>query len=172
MANVELSSLLERLTLLESEKAVRACMNRYMYLCDNLDVGFDLDELMALFTEEAIWEGRGKRYGKSFGQHVGQAAIRSMFAKYTQPPAHFDTNVHFLTSELISVEGDEAQGSWVLLQTSTFSSGKSQLSSARLSVRFQRENGSWKMSHFQTESLFNRPVKTPWDQPADLPVPE
>ena len=156
----------------EDEHSVRACMNRYMYLCDNLDAGFDLDPLMDLFTEDAVWQGKGKRYGATFGAHEGAEKIRAMFAKYTKPPAHFETNVHFLTSELIDVSGDQAQGSWVLLQTSTFSDGRSQLSSARLTVEFRREGSAWKMSHFQTESLFNRPVKTPWDQPADLPVPE
>ena len=129
-------------------------------------------DLMALFTDDAIWEGRGRRYGKTFGRHQGAEAIRAMFAKYTKPPAHFDTNVHFLTSELIDVQGTEACGGWVLLQTSTIRSGKSQLSSARLTVRFRCEDNDWRISHFQTESLFNRPVKTPWDQPADLPVPE
>ncbi len=166
--------LIQRLTRLEAEQAVRGCMNRYMYLCDNLDVGFNLDDLMVLFTDDAIWEGRGRRYGKSFGRHEGNNAIRGMFAKYTQPPAHFETNVHFLTSELIDVHDDaqSAAASWVLLQTSTFSGGKSQLSSARLNVQFRCAKEQWQISHFQTESLFNRPVHTPWDNPADLPVPK
>lgn len=171
-ARETVASLSKRLRTFEDERAVRACMNRYMYLCDILDVGFPLADLMALFAEGAIWEGRGRRYGKTFGHHEGIEAIRVMFEKYTLPPAHFETNVHFLTSELIDVQGLEANGSWVLLQTSTYSSGKSQLSSARLTVRFQCDQGTWKISHFQTESLFNRPVKTPWDQAADLPVPK
>ncbi|WP_428034338.1 nuclear transport factor 2 family protein [Amphritea sp.] len=166
------ASLSKRLKRFEDEHAIRRCMNRYMYLCDLLDVGFELNDLMALFTKDAVWEGHGRRYGKTFGCHQGADAIQAMFAKYTQPPAHFATNVHFLTSELIDVQEGEASGSWVLLQTSTFSSGKSQLSSARLTVRFRCEQDEWRISHFQTESLFNRPVKTPWDQPADLPVPE
>ncbi|WP_417226904.1 nuclear transport factor 2 family protein [Amphritea sp.] len=166
------ASLSKRLAAFEAEKAVRRCMNRYMYLCDRLDAGFELDDLMVLFTDDAVWEGRGGRYGKTFGCHQGAEAIRAMFAKYTQPPAHFETNVHFLTSELIEVAERDAQGSWVLLQTSTFSSGKSQLSSARLTVSFRCDHGQWRISHFQTESLFNRPVSTPWDQPADLPVPD
>jgi len=166
------ASLSKRLKRFEDEHAIRRCMNRYMYLCDLLDVGFELKDLMALFTEDAVWEGHGRRYGKTFGCHQGVDAIQAMFAKYTMPPAHFATNVHFLTSELIDVQGAEASGSWVLLQTSTFSSGKSQLSSARLTVRFRCEQDEWRISHFRTESLFNRPVKTPWDQPADLPVSE
>ena len=103
----------------EDEHSIRACMNRYMYLCDNLDAGFDLAPLMELFTEDAIWQGKGKRYGATFGAHEGmRKRSEQCFAKYTRPPAHFETNVHFLTSELIEVNRDQAQGSWVLLQTS------------------------------------------------------
>lgn len=166
-----MKALAQRLEALESEQAVRACMNRYMHLCDVLDVGFPLDELMVLFTDDATWEGIGGRYKKSFGRHQGKEAIRAMFAKYTVAPAHFRLNVHYLTSELIRVNGAEAQGSWVLLQPSTFASGKSQLSSARLSVAFRREGTAWRMSRFQTEALFSRPV-TAWDSSEDLPVPD
>lgn len=171
-ARETVASLSKRLKAFEDQQAVRACMNCYMLLCDQLDAGFDLDLLMALFTADAIWEGKGARYANSFGSHQGAEAIRAMFFKYTQPPAHFVTNVHFLTSELIQVKGEEAQGSWVLLQTSTYSNGKSQLSSARLSVTFRCDEGEWRISHFQTESLFNRPVASPWNNPAELPVPE
>lgn len=169
---VKLAELAQKLARFETEHAVRACMNQYMYLCDHLDVGFDLDSLMELFTQDAVWEGKGRRYGASFGSHQGNEVIRAMFAKYIQPPAHFETNVHFLTSELITVQGEDVKGSWVLLQTSSFTDGRSQLSSARLNVDFSYEDGKWRISHFQTESLFNRPVKTPWDNPAELPVPE
>ncbi|MFT3760196.1 nuclear transport factor 2 family protein [Thauera sp.] len=165
-------ALTRRIDALESERAVRACMNRYMYLCDRLDVGFPLDDLMALFTDDATWEGTGGRYKKTFGRHEGKQAIRAMFAKYTVPPAHFRLNVHYLTSELITVDDSSAHGSWVLLQPSTFSSGKSQLSSARLSVVFRKERGAWKIAEFQTEALFSRPVEHPWDASADLPVPD
>lgn len=163
---------LARLEALEAEKAVRACMTRYMALCDDLDEGFDLDPLMDLFTEDAVWEGTG-RYAATFGRQEGRDAVRGMFAKYTVPPAHFRLNVHFLTSEDIVVDGGAALGRWVLLQTSTFASGASQLSSARLTVRFVRcADGAWRMAHFQTRRLFSRPVSAPWDAAADLPVPQ
>jgi hypothetical protein len=96
-----------------------------------------------------------------------------MFATYMVEPAHFALNVHFLTSELIGVEGATASGSWVMLQTSTFASGASHLNSARLSVDFRQdtENGIWRISHFVTENLFSRPVDT-WNSDAHLPVPD
>lgn len=167
-----LQALIERLDALEAEKAVRACMTRYMALCDELDDGFDLTPLMALFTEDAIWEGTG-RYATSFGRQEGATAIRAMFAKYTAPPAHFRLNVHFLTSENIAVTGDEADGGWVLLQTSTFAGGGSQLSAAKITARFRRgPDGAWRIARFQTFRHFSRPVSRPWDAESDLPVPE
>lgn len=167
---VRLDALAQRVEVLESERAVRACMNRYMSLCDRLDVGFPLDDLMDLFTDDATWEGTGGRYRKTFGRHEGRQAIRAMFGKYTEPPAHFRLNVHYPTSELIKVRGGEALGSWVLLQPSTFASGRSQLSGARLSDRFRNEDGTWRMSQFRTEALFSRPVGS-WDSSEELPVP-
>jgi ketosteroid isomerase-like protein len=169
----ELEQLRQRVFALEAARDVSACLHEYMQLCDYLNEGFDLDPLMALFTEDAIWEGKGKRYAATFGRREGREAIRDMFVKYTLPPAHFALNVHFLTSEKVSVQSEtEAEGTWVLLQTATFADGRSQLSSALLNVCFRREEGHWKIAHFCTTSRFNRPVQTPWDNPQPLPVPE
>jgi hypothetical protein len=164
------AELAARVQRFEIEHAVRACMNRYMVLCDALDAATPLDELAGLFTRDARWEGKGARYAKSFGGYQGRDAIRSMFAGYMVEPAHFALNVHFLTSELIQVGEHSASGSWVMLQTSTFASGASHLNAARLSVRFAEEDGQWRMAHFQTENLFGRPVDA-WNSDAPLPVP-
>lgn len=161
-----------RLARLEAEQAIRGCMNRYMVLCDQLGIDSPLDELMGLFAADAIWEGIGNKYAGTFGRVSGQPAIRQMFAKYMVEPAHFALNVHFLTSELIRLEaGDAATGSWVMLQTSTFSSGESHLNAARLTVDFRCDAGIWRMTHFRTENLFSRPVDH-WNAAALLPVPK
>lgn len=167
---IDLQHLRQRLRRFESEYAVRACMNRYMVLCDALCESTPLDELAGLFTEQALWEGKGARYASSFGGYQGREAIRAMFATYMKTPAHFALNVHFLTSELIEVRETDALGSWVMLQTSTFASGDSHLNAARLTVRFAEEQGAWRMAHFQTENLFGRPVSG-WNSEAPLPVP-
>ncbi|MCE4057316.1 nuclear transport factor 2 family protein [Pseudomonas sp. Au-Pse12] len=169
-AQTRFDELQQRLACLESEHAIRACMNRYMALCDALGVGSPLDELAALFTVDALWEGRGARYRDSFGGYRGREAIRAMFARYTVEPAHFALNVHFLTSELIRVRGHVADASWVMLQASSFASGASHLNSARLTVAFALEEGEWRIAHFQTENLFSRPVDH-WNSDAHLPVP-
>lgn len=160
-----------RLDRLESEGAIRACINRYMFLCDTLDARTPLDELAGLFAVDAVWEGIGEKYKGTFGRIEGREAIAAMMAKYMVEPAHFALNVHFLTSETICVHApDAATGSWVMLQTSTFASGASHLNAARLSIDFARQDGVWRMAHFRTENLFSRPV-TAWNASAALPVP-
>lgn len=167
----EIAQLRERLRSFESQQAIRVCINRYMALCDALDAATPLDELALLFTQNAVWEGKGAKYASSFGGYQGRDAIRSMFATYMKTPAHFALNVHFLTSEVIEVDGNQGQGTWVMLQTSTFNDGASHLNAARLVVRFEEEEGQWRMAHFQTENLFSRPVAG-WNSDAPLPVPD
>jgi hypothetical protein len=169
---LNLDSLQQRLTALENEKRVSACMHRYMSLCNDLGPGFELGRLTQMFTEDAVWEGKGKRYATTFGQHVGVDAIETMFAKYTKGPGHFSLNVHLLGNEIITVDGNEASGSWMLMQPSDFIDGKSQLSCAQISAQFRLSGRFCQISHFKTENKFSRPMAEPWDNSAALPVPK
>lgn len=170
--NEYLSKMQSQLHELISQKEISACIHEYMRLCDNLSEGFNLDPLLSLFTTDAIWEGKGERYENAFGRIEGIKNIRLMFDKYTRKPAHFNLNVHFLTNEVIDLEDvKNAHGQWLLLQTSTFNNGNSQLSCAVLDVYF-RFDERWKIKHFMTKSRFNRPVKMSWDSPEKLSVPD
>jgi hypothetical protein len=162
-----------RLQALEAEKQVRLCMNKYMAFCDELDVDFELSALMALFSKDAVWQGLGNRYAKTYGCYEGREAIANMFAGYISAPAHFNLNAHFLCNELIHVDviSLTAAGRWMLIQTSTFGSGKSQLSCAKISAEFVLENQVWQISSFKTQNLFSRPMAAPWDSSASLAVP-
>ena len=168
--SVDVAALSARLDALEAHAAIRAVMADYMRLCDRLDATTPMDELGALFTSDAVWEGTGARYGKAFGGHQGREAIVAMLDAYRRPP-HFTMNAHFLTSEKIAVNGGAAQGQWMMLQTATYSSGTSDLRSARLTVSFQRQISRWQISRFQTENIFLRPIDH-WDGAAALPVPQ
>ena len=165
----------QRVEHFESEHAIRACMNRYMVLCDALDARTPLDELVDLFTKDAVWQGIGQKYRGTYGEIRGREALRRMCAGYMKEPAHFSLNVHFLCSELIELQSaTRGFGSWVMLQTSTFADGRSHLNAARLTVDFARARSSskrWRMSHFRTENLFSRPVDE-WNAPDPVPVPE
>lgn len=160
-----------RLDALETAAAARACLTRYMRLCDVLDGSCDLDELGALFTTDAVWEGRGSRYAEAFGRHVGRAAIAAFIGSHQSPTPHFRSNAHFLTSEAIdAADADGAHGTWLMLQTPTFFDGSSFLMCADLAVDFRREDGRIRMSRFRTTNLWSRPV-APWDRPTAFPIP-
>jgi hypothetical protein len=166
------ADLLRQLQQLRAADAVRACVNRYMALCDRLDAHTPLDELAGLFTADAVWEGGGNRYGKAFGRHEGRERIATMFRGYMTEPPHFALNVHFLCSELIQVDVDAraADAGWTMLQVSTFASGASHLNAAQLSLKLRLDESAWRIAHFRTENLFSRPVSH-WHDAAPLPVP-
>jgi SnoaL-like domain len=157
------ADLLRRLARLEAEQAVRRVMTRYMRLCDQPDAGFPIAELGALFTTDAIWEGGGSTYGVAFGQHEGRGAIMEFIESFRHPKSHFTLNVHFLTSEDIVPNGDMAEGSWIMLQLSTYADGHSSVLSARITARFAIEDDAWRIAHFRTENLFNAPWRRDLD---------
>lgn len=168
----ELKIILKRLNELEAHNQIRNCLNRYMQICDELNMHTDLDELMNLFDHDCIWEGVGEKYSTSFGRLDSWQSLYDMFRAYTKKDAHFVMNAHFVSSEQISIEGSEAVGHWLMLQTSTFKTGASHLNAAKLTIRFkQQADHSWKMKHFQTENILSRPVSH-WTSTDELPVPE
>jgi hypothetical protein len=164
-----IAGLTARLDDLEAQVAIRAVMVDYMRLCDHLDATTPMDELGDLFTEDARWIGKGARYGAAFGAHQGRTAILTLLGSYRTPP-HFAFNAHFLTSEKIKVVGAAAIGEWMMLQTATYSDGRSDLRSARLTVEFIRQTTCWRIHQFETENLFSRAIDR-WDDAGPVPVP-
>ncbi len=162
-------AIFERLDRLESEGAIRRLVARYFAICDDLGPNTPLGELGELFAEDALWEGKG-RYAKAFGQYHGRDAIVTMIRSYCEP-VHFAMTAHFFSSENIMVEGDEASGQWMMLQTSDYTSGTADLRSARLTMRFTRREGIWRIAHFRTENIFSRQVE-PWNDEKKIAVPD
>ncbi|AQZ81359.1 polyketide cyclase [Acinetobacter calcoaceticus] len=169
--DVDMTKLLLRLEQLQAQQEIRNCINRYMEICDALDANTDLNELMNLFDADCIWEGIGEKYAKSFGRYDSWQAIYDMFKSYTKKESHFVMNAHFVGSEQIYIKQNQANASWLMLQTSTFRDGRSHLNAAKLTVRFQQQiEGSWKIKYFQTENIFSRPISH-WHSSAELPLP-
>ena len=115
-------SLLERIEALEA-RVVRAeaqgeilnLKSRYGALADarysrkgarsQLEIDAVVDELAALFTEDAVWEGGGP-----LGRCAGRTAIRDRFREPTLRYAW-----HFFVKPDIRVEGERAEGTWDVL---------------------------------------------------------
>lgn len=168
---MDIQELTSRLVGLEAREEIRRVMARYLELCDHLSADTPIEELRALFTRDAVWTGKGERYSSAFGDNRGRGAIAAMLERYCTPVPHFAMNAHFLCSETISVDGTAARGRWMMLQTSTYADGHSDLRASRIDVGFVVEEGRWRIAHFVTENVFTRPVDR-WDDPAPLPVPD
>jgi ketosteroid isomerase-like protein len=164
----KLSAQVERLT---AEADIRKIQARYMFLCDTPcpEAGADddaerINRIVDLYTEDAVWEGVGSYYDNQFGRSVGRDAIRKHFQAFwgqKRDPALL-LNVHYLTTEHITVEGNEATGHWVHMQPWIFSDGKSLLRSSRLWNRFRKVNDEWKISRTRTENVFVAPLTAGW----------
>lgn len=154
-----LATLEARIAGLEAERAIRKTFTRYMALCDVPASALESESLGALFAEDAIWEGVGTHYAQTFGRSVGRATIVAMLSQYLPPTPHFTTNVHFVTSETIHVDGARATGRWIMMQASGYVDGRAELIGARLEVDFApAANGQdWLIVHFRTERMFDAP---------------
>ena len=159
LASSTLEALQARIVALEAENAVRKTIARYMALCDVPSGSLDGETLAALFTQDAIWEGIGPQYTQKFGHLRGHEAILSMLQRYLPPVPHFATNVHFLTSETIEVDGARAKGRWIMLQASGYVDARAELIAARLEIDFvpAQDGRNWLIQHFRTERLFDAP---------------
>ncbi|TCG05748.1 polyketide cyclase [Paraburkholderia steynii] len=159
LASSTLEALQARIVALEAENAVRKTIARYMALCDVPSGTLDGETLAALFTQDAIWEGIGPQYTQKFGHLRGHEAILAMLQRYLPPVPHFATNVHFLTSETIEVDGARAKGRWIMLQASGYVDARAELIAARLEIDFvpAQDGRNWLIQHFRTERLFDAP---------------
>lgn len=142
-----------RLSILEAEADIRRLAARYMALCDEPPTSLPGPDFVDIFTADLIWEGVGARASSEFSRIEGRDTLLAWFGSLRNPPK-YALNIHFLTSEAITVSSEtEAHGTWVLFQVATRQSGEGELRSARISVDFRREAGTWRIAHFRTESL-------------------
>lgn len=164
-------NLTEEVERLRAEADIRRIQARYMFLCDTPcpeagvnDDAERINRIVDLYTEDAIWEGVGSYYDNQFGRSVGREAIRKHFEGFwgqRRDPA-LVLNVHYLTTEHIVVEGEEATGHWVHCQPWIFGDGSSLLRSSRLYNKFRKVNGTWKIARTRTENVFVAPLSPGW----------
>ncbi|MGW0036348.1 nuclear transport factor 2 family protein [Gordonia sp. NPDC003376] len=167
MTTPTIEELAARVEVLEAEADIRRLQARYMFLCDTpcpeygiTDDADRIELILALYTEDAIWEGVGEYYTDQFGRLEGKQALREHFQRFwgeKQDPALL-LNAHYLTSEQIHVDGDTAEAQWIHMQPWLFSDGTSLLRSSRLNNAFRKVDGSWLISRTRTENVFVAPL--------------
>lgn len=154
-----METLEQRLQRLEAKEAIRACLGRYLDLCDVPGPLRSTDELAALFTPDAVWEGIGPAYAGKFGRIVGRSRVAEHVAGYLPPSDHFRRNTHLVGSEQLRTDGSTGSGQWLMQQLSQYADGSGDLLCARLRIDFvlsrDEAEPSAAMFHFRTERLFS-----------------
>ncbi|WP_188190448.1 nuclear transport factor 2 family protein [Nonomuraea sp. SYSU D8015] len=163
----DLATLVRRLEVLEAEAEIRRLQARYMFLCDTpcpewgiTDDHHRIELILELYAADAVWEGVGDYYDNQFGRAEGKDQIRAHFERFwgeKRDPALL-LNAHYLTSEQIHVNGDEADGQWIHMQPWLYSDGTALLRSSRLNNAFHRAGGRWLITRTRTENVFVAPL--------------
>lgn len=138
-----------RVAKLEAAEAIRRLKARYAKVCDT---GYDPDEMVLLFTADAIWDG-----GDRFGVYRGRDKIYGFFDNVRND---ITWALHYMVAPVIEVDDslETAAGTWYLLEPCTLRKGDSQEAvwiTGTYFDRYRRENGEWKFSevHLTFETI-------------------
>lgn len=131
----ELESLRSRLTRLEDIEAIRSLKARYCEICDD---NHDPDQIVRIFTEDALWEARG------IGRAEGHAELRTLFGRFQQ---QISFSQHMTMNPQITVADDEATGVWYFFGPFTMRRGdRAMWQAARYHETYRKVAGEWKIS--------------------------
>jgi uncharacterized protein (TIGR02246 family) len=131
---MEIEELARQLTVLQDIEAIKQLKAEYCDICDD---AHNPDRIASIFTEDAVWEGKGVAIAR------GHAQIRRLFEDFARKVSFSQHNVF---NPRIHVDGDEAHGSWYLLGPFTFREGNRALWVAvRYEEDYVKRDGKWKI---------------------------
>ncbi len=157
-----IAALETRLARAEGHAEILALKSRYGALADarysrkgprsQAEIDAVADQLAALFTEDAVWEGGG-----ALGRCEGRAAIRDRFREPTLQYAW-----HFFVKPEIRVDGDRANGTWDVLAIMTTKEGRAMWMVGVEHDEYARVAGRWLHTRMQLESQLMAPHDRGW----------
>ena len=157
-----IAALEARLARTEAHAEVLALKSRYGALADarysrkgprpQAEIDAVADQLAALFTEDAVWEGGG-----ALGRCEGRAAIHKRFREPTLQYAW-----HFFVKPAIQVEGDRAKATWDVLAMITTKEGRAMWMVGVEHDEYARVDGHWLHTRMQLESQLMAPHDRGW----------
>ncbi len=156
---MEIDELERRLTELQDIEAIKQLKAEYCDICDD---AHNPDRIVAIFTEDAVWEGKGVAIAR------GHAELRRLFEDFARQVSFSQHNVF---NPRIAVNGDTAHGSWNLLGPFTFREGKRQLWVAvRYEEDYVKRNGKWKIQSLHGVGRMAAPYEEGWESTKDAGV--
>jgi hypothetical protein len=155
----DLEAMVRKLLDIEEIKQLKA---RYAAACDD---DYAPDELAALFTEDAIWDGGFMGYAK------GRETIRRFFVNASRAVGFA---VHGIGNPIIEVDGDRATGRWYLFQPMAMRGGDQAFwYCARYEDEYVRTVEGWKFQSVKLTPRAFSPYEAGFGKTliAQLPVP-
>lgn len=129
-----------RITQIEDLEAIKQLKALYCEICDD---GHDPERIVTLFTEDAVWEGRG------IGRAHGHAEIKTLFSGFRDS---ISFSQHMAMNPRITVNGDHAHGTWYFLGPFTFVAGnQAKWQAARYHEDYIKVDGEWKIQHLRVK---------------------
>lgn len=134
------TDLATRVAKLEAAEEIRSLKARYAKVCD---IGYPPDEMVPLFTEDAVWTDVTGR----FGTHEGRDAICDFFAGVSESISWAG---HYMIGPKITVDDDlvNAQGTWYLFQPCIID-GDAVWLAGSYADQYRFEDDAWKMARLE-----------------------
>jgi len=146
-----------RIARLEAAESIRSLKAHY---CDLCDAGYNSDELGALFTDDATWDGG------DLGTFEGVEAIKRFFGHM---PKVLSLAIHHVTNPAIDVADDalSATGTWYLLQPATLATTDQAVwIDGRYQDEFVKIDNVWRFSRIRIDTKFFTTSGSGWaDEP-------
>jgi len=100
MTDTDLQALAARITRIEDIEAIKQLKAEYCEICDD---DHNPDRIVTIFTEDAIWEGKG------IAKAEGHAEIKALFERFQ---SMMSFSQHMTMNPRIQVDGAQAKGTW------------------------------------------------------------
>lgn len=148
-----MSTIEQRLQLLEDVEAIRRLKITYAQRCDD---DYDPEGLAALFTEDGVWDGG------PHGVARGRDEIRALW-EATRANASFA--VHYITNHVVDIDpsGDSATGTCSLWEPITLG-GRAMWASVIYAERYLKRDGAWLFAEMKLDTLFCTPFDQGWER--------
>ena len=137
---MDMGELEQRIARLEDLEAIKQLKARYCEICDD---DHDPSRITSIFTEDAVWEGRG------IGKAQGHAEIRKLFEGFQK---NISFSQHMVMNPIIELNGDHAHGTWYIFGPFTFRQGnQAKWQAARYQEDYVKANGEWKIQYLRVK---------------------
>lgn len=162
---MNLGELEARIGVLEDIEAIRQLKATYCYLCDGLDDERNVTELLSIFTDDARLD-----FGLTPSVYEGPASLSEFFRSVV--PGAVSFCMHMVHNPIITVDGDQATGTWYYEVPATdTTSGTAQWMAGTYHEGYRREDGRWKIASIVTRWNYISPYQDGWAKSPGLTVP-